>query len=155
MTNNQKKHSIHTSLPEAETYINTQTTNSWLFNMSPKSKHPKPCWIFHSASISSIIFFLAHSGQMMFSPSWKDDFLSVSHNRDMNNSLGDPNSWNWMLTWMKPLPTMESLQMLQKKHSLCQASVSNATNLVLPNPPLPRKESTKWIFHKGIACFIS
>ena len=38
---------------------------------------------------------------------------------------------------MNPLPTMESLQRWQKKHSLCQANVSNATNLVLPRPPLP------------------
>merc|ERR550525_720294 len=36
-----------------------------------------------------------------------------------------------------PLPTMDTLQMLQKKHSLCQARVSKATNLVLPRPPLP------------------
>ena len=41
------------------------------------------------------------------------------------------------LTCMNPLPTIESLQMWQKKHSLCQASVSKATNLVLPSPPLP------------------
>ena len=44
---------------------------------------------------------------------------------------------------------MESLQMLQKKHSLCQASVSKATNFVLPNPPLPRKESTGLYFDHG------
>ena len=41
------------------------------------------------------------------------------------------------LTCMNPLPTIESLQRWQKKHSLCQASVSKATNLVLPSPPLP------------------
>lgn len=61
-----------------------------------------------SASISSNIFFLAHSGQMMSASSW-----------------------------MNPLPTMEFLQMAQKKHSLCQAIVSKATNRVLPSPPLP------------------
>ena len=31
--------------------------------------------------------------------------------------------------------------MAQKKHSLCQANVSKATNLVLPRPPLPRNQS--------------
>ena len=45
------------------------------------------------------------------------------------------------VTWMNPLPTIESLQMLQKKHSLCQAKVSKATNLVLPRPPLPKSTS--------------
>ena len=43
-------------------------------------------------------------------------------------------------TWMNPLPTMEPLQMLQMKHSLCQARLSNATNLVLPSPPLPEAD---------------
>ena len=43
------------------------------------------------------------------------------------------------ITWMNPFPTMESLQMAQKKHSLCQANVSKATNLVLPRPPLPKR----------------
>ena len=48
-------------------------------------------------------------------------------------------SWFWIInpTCMNPLPTIESLQRWQKKHSLCQAKVSNATNLVLPRPPLP------------------
>jgi len=32
---------------------------------------------------------------------------------------------------------METLQVAQKKHSLCQAWVSKATNRVLPSPPFP------------------
>jgi hypothetical protein len=40
-------------------------------------------------------------------------------------------------SWMKPFPTMDSLQRAQKKQSLCQASFSKATNLVLPSPPRP------------------
>ena len=32
---------------------------------------------------------------------------------------------------------MDTLQVAQKKHSLCQARVSKATNRVLPSPPLP------------------
>ena len=44
-----------------------------------------------------------------------------------------------MFTWMNPFPTMLSEQMLQKKHSLCQARDSKATNLVLPSPPFPEK----------------
>lgn len=50
------------------------------------------------------------------------------------NHLSTKNS-----TWMNPLPTMDSLQLLQKKHSLCQAKVSKATNLVDPRPPLPEQ----------------
>ena len=69
-----------------------------------------------SASISAIIFFLAHSGQTISFPSW-----------------------------MKPLPTMETLQVAQKKHSLCQAWVSKATNRVLPSPPFPNKIEKKKI----------
>ena len=40
-------------------------------------------------------------------------------------------------SWIKPFPTIDTLQVAQKKHSLCQASVSKATNRVLPSPPLP------------------
>ena len=40
-------------------------------------------------------------------------------------------------SWINPFPTIETLQVAQKKHSLCQASVSKATNRVLPSPPLP------------------
>jgi len=40
---------------------------------------------------------------------------------------------------MKPFPTIESLQIAQKKHSLCHAKVSKATNFVLPSPPFPLK----------------
>ena len=32
---------------------------------------------------------------------------------------------------------MDTLQVAQKKHSLCQARVSKATKRVLPSPPLP------------------
>ena len=130
--------SIHTSLPEAETYIVTHLKHTndkfWLFNMSPIRirsfgfnllHHLLPCAL-RANDVFAIL---------------KRKFAPVSHNRDLNNILVDSNSWKWMLTWMKPLPTIESLQMLQKKPSLCQASVSKATNFVLPSPPLPRKES--------------
>ena len=49
------------------------------------------------------------------------------------------------LTWINPFPTIEILHWLQKKHSLCQASVSKATNFVLPSPPLPKKKKWKCV----------
>ena len=81
----------------------------------------------HSRAASWSMLLRAHSGQMMFSPSWGYD--SSSETRICIK-----------LTWMNPLPTMEPLQMLQMKHSLCHARLSNATNLVLPSPSLPEAD---------------
>ena len=102
------------------------------------------------------------------SSSWRTPGRWCFHHPEKNtcslspiiNIFEDSPSCKRMLTWMKPLPTMESLQMLQKKHSLCQASVSKATNFVLPKPPLPiRKESKRFgcfglIQVFNIICFI-
>ena len=63
----------------------------------------------HCSTVSAMSFFLAHSGQMMSSPSV-----------------------------MKPLPTIELLQLEQMKQSLCQWRPSNEINLV---PPIPNIEN--------------
>ena len=114
----------------------------WIMFLPLAGHWIKLVMFFYCSSISSIIFFLAHSGQMMFSPSYVLMYIQI-----VNGAF-----YIWQivvriyafahfsfskLTWMKPLPTMESLQRWQKKHSLCQANVSKATNLVLPSPPLP------------------
>ena len=83
----------------------------------------------YCSTVSAISFFLAHSGQMMSSPSV-----------------------------MKPLPTMLLLQLEQMKQSLCQWRPSNEMNLVPPIPDSHthegnegwsrERQSMMWSLHK-------
>ena len=74
----------------------------------------------HCSTVSAISFFLAHSGQMMSSPSV-----------------------------MKPFPTMLDLQEEQMKQSLCQCRPSNEMNLVPPMPDHTMLESLDWEIEKA------
>ena len=90
-----------------------------------------------SQSVSCSMLFLAHSGQMIFSPSWEDQISEIKQFSDES------------FTWINPFPTMETLHWLQKKHSLCQARVSKATNFVLPRPPLPGEICKYYYYMSG------
>ena len=77
---------------------------------------------------------------------WTDDILSIlegSVRTTFNTSQISS------VTWMNPFPTMETLHWLQKKHSLCQARVSKATNFVLPRPPLPGEICKYYYYMSG------
>ena len=74
-----------------------------------------------------------------------DDILTILGRSELRKKQLSDKSF----TWINPFPTMETLHWLQKKHSLCQARVSKATNFVLPRPPLPGEICKYYYYMSG------